>query len=115
MVEADVRRIRHTRRARAVDRGTWYTPEDAFLQTVAQRGQPGRFGCHFAGRQPGCDAEADDCRNVLRTGAPVALVLAARQDRLQPRAPLDPQSTRALGSIELVSGKRQQINAERPD
>ena len=67
----------------------------------------------FAGREPRGDAQAGDRRHVLGAGAAVALVLAAGEDRLHPRAALDPERARALRPVELVRRERQQIDAER--
>ena len=72
-----------------------------------------RFGGHLAARPARRDAQPGDRRHVLGAGAAVALVLAAGQDRLHPRAALDPQRAGALRAVELVRRQRQQIDAER--
>ena len=51
--------------------------------------------------------------DVLGAGAAVALVLAAGDRRLHPRAALDPERAGALRAVELVRRQRQQVDAER--
>ncbi len=66
----------------------------------------------LAAREGGGHAQAGDGRDVLGAGAAVALVLAAREDRRDARAALDPEGAGTLRTVELVRRERQQVSAE---
>ena len=102
--------------ARAVDRGARHARR-RMPASRRSRSAPTRAASAaiFAAASARRDAQAGNRRHVLGAGAPVALVLAAGQDRLHPRAALDPQRAGALRAVELVRRQRQQIDAERAD
>ena len=114
-IEADIRRVRHPRRAGAVDSRPWNAAQDSCLEPIAQAADSRGFGVHFRCGQPCGDPEPDNRRNIFGTGATVPLVLSAGQDRLQTGPALDPENARALRTVELVCRKRQQVHAQCAD
>ena len=58
---------------------------------------------------------ADRACDVLRSGAPVALLRPAVLLGQDVRAPADPQRARALGPFGLVGRQRDEVRAERVD
>ena len=82
---------------------------------ATQRPQTSSLLLHHLQRQAHRLAEADDPRNVVRPGAPVALVRSTVQEPHQWRPLADVERSDPLGSIALVGGHREQVNAERLD
>ena len=87
--------------------------QDRFFEAIAQRGEPRGFAGQLRRGEARRDAEPRDRRHVLGSGAAVALVLAAGEDRRHARAALDPQRAGPFRAVELVRRERQQIDAER--
>ena len=100
----------------AIDRGTRHTREHALFEPIPQRCEtrPARPRASSRARRA-ATPRPDKGRNVFRARAPVPLVLAAGHVRRQARAALDPQCAGTLRTIELVGGKREEIDAQRPN
>jgi hypothetical protein len=64
-------------------------------------------------RQRGGAAQADHVGNILRAGAPAALVSGPVDERLQRYAPPHDQRADAFRSVDLVPGDRHEIDAQR--
>ena len=100
--------------AAAVDDRAGDVAQDAALQPVAQRRRaapPPRQASQRAARA--ATPRPTIAGDVLRAGAPVALVASAGEDGREPHAAADPERADALGAVELVGRQRQQIHAER--
>ncbi len=69
----------------------------------------------FATGQGRGRAEADDAEDVFRARAKTVLVPRPMHEFLQPRAGPDIQGADALGSVELVTGNRQEVDPELAD
>ena len=68
----------------------------------------GIFG-HMLPRELGRAAEADDESDILGAGAQAAFLVAAVQERIEVGAFPDEHGADALGRMQLVSGKRQEV------
>ena len=83
------------------------------LQGVAERGDAlgvFRQGCFRDFRSL---SQADDSGDVLGAGPEAALVMTAVEELAQARAAADVEGADALWSVELVPGKREQVEFER--
>ena len=113
IVELKVGRVGHARSLAPIHRAILNSRENTLLQPVAKAGHAihrpvaQSLGCQFSRF-----AQADDTGNVLRPGAALTLVRAAKEERLDPRSPSNIQDARALRRVHLVSRDAQQIAAD---
>ncbi len=98
--------------ARAVDVRARHARENSLLQTIAQRGLPGRLGGALFDHPLRRTSEARRTRHVLRTRAHLALVRTAEEQRPQIHTLAHVERAHALGAVNLVSADRVQVDAE---
>src|ERR1700751_3321264 len=99
---------------RAVNKGFIEPRHDGFLQAIAQPTQLFTFSRHFLLTKLTSFAQADDSRNVERTGTHAAFVAAAVNDggKLGARiVAANVEGADALGAIDLVAGDGPQVDA----
>ena len=99
---------------RAVNKGFIEARHDGFLQAIAQPTQLFTFSRHFLLTKLTSFAQADDSRNVERTGTHAAFVAAAVNDggKLDARIlAANVEGADALGAIDLVTGDGHQVDA----
>ena len=85
---------------------------DTLPQPVAQHGDARRLALHVPPADLHRLAEAHDPGDVLGASPPPPLVLAAVLHGDHLRALADEQSGHALGTVDLVTGERQEVDAE---
>jgi len=113
--EGDVQRVGQALLGVAVEHQAGHGVGEAPLQVVAQGGEVPRGLRQRFARQPRRLAKADYLRHVLGAGPQAVLLVGAEQNRFDGSAVSHVERTDALGSIELVAGERQQVDAERID
>ena len=84
----------------------------AALQGVAERGDALGVFCQRCFRDLRSLSQADDSGNVLGAGPEASLVMTTVKELAQARAAADVESADAFWSVELVPGKREQVEFE---
>ena len=110
--KGSVRCARQARRLLALDAHVADPFPDTVFQALLQLPLALALRCQVAAGDDASCAQCGDARNIFGAGAPPALLVAAVQQRLQRRGGAFVPAADPLRRVNLVSGKRQKIDAE---
>ncbi len=88
--------------------------QHTLLEPISEPGKPHRLTFERRPNERRRHSQPDETRHVLGARPAISLVSPASEDRREPDTAADPECAGALGRVELVAGKRQKIDTERP-